>query len=272
MTEQIETDFWAAERARDTAQRGKQADPSACGTCRDRVAAGGQVEHDGCAQRATLLQAPDHPSYELITGLSEEELAQLPARFHVPAYMESSTPQMWVCAVCWGEGWVTGWPCKTAVKQGLRVFTPEHEAETAAKLQAAELERLRTELAQMRAARDLIAELHRDLGTELDRVRSNRDYWRGRYRSESRTTWSSEVPPGGEVCADCGEPVESEPCAEHNPTAVAEQLRARVTELEALTPAKHQTCRVCGAGYEYGQPCSSCQFKALMAAERGDSR
>lgn len=110
------------------------------------------------------------------------------------------------------------------------------------------------------------------LRAELDRVTANRDYWRNRYRSESRTTWSSEVPPGGEVCADCGEPVESEPCAEHNPTAVAEQLRARVTELEALTPAKHQTCRVCGAGYEYGQPCSSCQFKALMAAERGDSR
>ncbi|NUQ95365.1 MAG: hypothetical protein HOY79_01950 [Streptomyces sp.] len=139
MTEQIEDAFWAAARAEDAAARGRQADPSACGTCRGNVAAGGQVEHDGCAQRATLIPAPDAPDYELITGLAEEELAALPPRFHVPAYMESSSPQMWVCAVCWGDGWVTQWPCKTAVKYGLRVFTPEHEAETAAKRQAAEL-------------------------------------------------------------------------------------------------------------------------------------
>lgn len=139
MTEQIEDEFWAQARAEDTANRGKQADPSACGTCRGLVADGKQVEHDGCAQRATLLQAPDHPGYELITGLSEEELAELPPRFHVPAYMESSSPQMWVCAVCWGDGWVSQWPCKTAVKHGMRVFTDEHLAETAAKRQAAEL-------------------------------------------------------------------------------------------------------------------------------------
>jgi hypothetical protein len=145
MTEQLEDDFWAEERARDTAARGRQVDPSACGTCRNRVAAGGQVEHGECAQRAILLPAPDSPGYELLTGLSGEELAALPPRFHIPAYMESSTPQMWVCAVCWGDGWVTGWPCKTAVKHGLRVFTPEHDAETAAKRQAAELAEHRAE-------------------------------------------------------------------------------------------------------------------------------
>ena len=149
MSEQIEDDFWAEERARDTAARGRQTDPGACGTCRTAVEAGEQVEHDGCAQRATLIQAPDHPSYELITGLSEEELAALPPRFHVPAYMESSSPQMWVCAVCWGDGWVTGWPCKTAVKHGLRVFTPEHEAETVAKRQAAELAAANARVAEL---------------------------------------------------------------------------------------------------------------------------
>lgn len=42
MTEQIEDDFWAAERARDTAARGHHADPSACGTCKASVAAGGR--------------------------------------------------------------------------------------------------------------------------------------------------------------------------------------------------------------------------------------
>ena len=139
MTEQIEDDFWAEERARDTAERGRQADPAGCDTCKASVAAGGQVKHDECAQRATLLPAPDAPAWELITGLSEEELAALPARFHVPAFVESSTPKAWVCAVCWGDGWSTQWPCKTALEQGLRVFTAEDYAETAAKRQAAEL-------------------------------------------------------------------------------------------------------------------------------------
>ncbi|WP_329215081.1 hypothetical protein OG352_05960 [Streptomyces sp. NBC_01485] len=46
-----------------------------------------------------------------------------------------------------------------------------------------------------------------------------------------------------------------------------ETLRARVAELEALTPAAIQTCRKCGAGYTYGEPCQSCVFKARMAAE-----
>lgn len=50
----------------------------------------------------------------------------------------------------------------------------------------------------------------------------------------------------------------------------AEQLRVdrdRIAELEALTPARVQTCRVCGAGYTYGEPCSSCEFRKRMAAE-----
>jgi hypothetical protein len=41
----------------------------------------------------------------------------------------------------------------------------------------------------------------------------------------------------------------------------------RVAELEALTPARHQTCRVCGAGYVFGEPCTQCEFRARMAAE-----
>ena len=166
MTEQLEDDFWAQARDEDAAARGRKADPSACGTCRGNVAAGGQVEHDGCAQRATLIPAPDTPGYELLTGLSEEELAALPARFHVPAYMESSSPQMWVCAVCWGEGWVTQWPCKTAVKHGLRVFTDQHDAETAAKRQTAALATAKAETVQAQAR---IAELEGELAATKER-------------------------------------------------------------------------------------------------------
>lgn len=168
MTEQIETDFWAEERARDAAARGRQADPSACGTCRSAVTAGGQVEHDECAQRATLLPAPDSPGYELLTGLSEEELAALPARFHVPAYMESSSPQMWVCSVCWGDGWVSQWPCKTAVKHGLKIFTDEHNASAAAKRGAAELERLRTERDGFRDQRNAVFKTNQQLVAEVE--------------------------------------------------------------------------------------------------------
>lgn len=43
-------------------------------------------------------------------------------------------------------------------------------------------------------------------------------------------------------------------------------LIGRVAELEALTPAPIQTCRTCGAGYDYGQPCPACQFNERMTA------
>jgi hypothetical protein len=50
-------------------------------------------------------------------------------------------------------------------------------------------------------------------------------------------------------------------------TPAVDWLIARVAELEALTPARHQTCRACGAGYTYGEPCVQCEFRARMAAE-----
>lgn len=51
----------------------------------------------------------------------------------------------------------------------------------------------------------------------------------------------------------------------------AQRLQDRVIELEALTPAPIQTCRVCGAGYTYGQRCTTCEFRARMAAEGYDA-
>lgn len=47
-------------------------------------------------------------------------------------------------------------------------------------------------------------------------------------------------------------------------------MRARLAELEALKPASVQECRKCGAGYDYGQPCSNCAFQAQMAAAAAD--
>lgn len=144
-------DFWAKERAADAANRGRQADPSACGTCQANAKAGDQVEHDECTQRATLLQAPDHPSYELLAGVSLEENAKLPARFHIPVFDDCGVPNAWLCAVCQEDGAVSKWPCAVAVKQGTKVFTPSHEAETASRRQAARIAELEKQLAEFEA-------------------------------------------------------------------------------------------------------------------------
>lgn len=139
--------FWAEQRAIDAAGRGQQAEPAACGTCQGNVKAGKQVEHEECAQRATLLQAPDHPSYELLAGVSLEENAKLPARFHIPVFDECGKPNAWLCAVCQEEGAVSLWPCKTAMEQGAKVFTPQHDAETAQKRMADRIVQLENALA-----------------------------------------------------------------------------------------------------------------------------
>ncbi|MFH9574282.1 hypothetical protein ACH4MG_27540 [Streptomyces sp. NPDC017454] len=135
--------FWVEARAACLAKGSTHADPSACGTCRGLAEDGKPVEHEGCAQRATLLQAPDHPDYEILAGFSLEENAKLPARFHVPVFDDCGKPNLWLCAVCWEEGQVVGWPCATATKYGTQVFTPQHEAETVQKKQAAELDAFR---------------------------------------------------------------------------------------------------------------------------------
>jgi len=148
--------FWVKNRAEFLAEKSASADPNACGTCRGNAEAGKPVKHDECQQRATLLQAPDHPDYEILAGFSLEENANLPARFHVPVFDDCGKPNAWLCAVCWEEGVVTGWPCATAVKYGTKVFTPLHEAETAQKKMRAAADKLRAENARLKAR---IAEL-----------------------------------------------------------------------------------------------------------------
>lgn len=97
-------------------------DPNACGTCRQHADAGRPVEHDECAARAQLIQAPDAPGYEELGELTDEQRQALPARFHIPVFDGDGVPNAWLCAVCWGDGWVTGWPCKPAVANGRTVF------------------------------------------------------------------------------------------------------------------------------------------------------
>lgn len=99
------------------------ADKNACGTCRRRVADGQPVEHEECAARAQLIEAPDAPSYEDLTEMTMEQKAALPARFHTPRFDDCLSPKAWLCAVCWDEGIVSGWPCATASEKGAEVFS-----------------------------------------------------------------------------------------------------------------------------------------------------
>lgn len=105
------------------------ADPSACGTCRRLAAAGKPLDHEQCTACARLLPAPDQPCYETLLDLTDEQRRALPARFHTPHFDDLGKPTMWLCRVCWGDGWVTQWPCKAAFQHGTEVFTPEHHVE-----------------------------------------------------------------------------------------------------------------------------------------------
>ncbi|MER5420366.1 hypothetical protein [Streptosporangium roseum] len=76
---------------------------------------------------AVMFEASDHPGYEALIDLTLEQRELLPARFHVPHWLDTCTPQSWVCAVCWDEGATTSWPCTAAMKNGGEVFTSTGE-------------------------------------------------------------------------------------------------------------------------------------------------
>lgn len=107
----------------ETKPTAKVPDKRACGTCRRLTADGKPVEHEECAGRAQLIEAPDAPGYEVLTEMTMEEKAALPARFHIPVFDDLGRPKAWLCAVCWEEGVATRWPCATAQKHGTEVFT-----------------------------------------------------------------------------------------------------------------------------------------------------
>lgn len=71
--------------------------------------------------RAILLEAPDHPSYDVLPDTIEER-RKLPARFHIPVWDGDGVPNAWLCAVCGEEGVVYAWPCEVARQHGGEVF------------------------------------------------------------------------------------------------------------------------------------------------------
>jgi hypothetical protein len=51
----------------------------------------------------------------------EAERPRLPAEFHRPVWDSSSSHPAWVCAVCWGDGWTSMWPCRSATVANVTV-------------------------------------------------------------------------------------------------------------------------------------------------------
>lgn len=53
-----------------------------------------------------------------VMELTEDERVALPAVHHRPVFDGMGKPHTWICAVCWGDGWMTKWPCKPATRGG----------------------------------------------------------------------------------------------------------------------------------------------------------
>lgn len=135
------------------------ADSKACGTCKRLVRDGKPIEHEQCAARAVLLPPPDQPMYEDLVDLTDEQRKALPARFHTPVFDGLGQPNMWLCQVCWGDGWVSQWPCGPAQEKGAMVFVSEGTAEDI----AAELVRLRARVAELD---DVNAQLNQQIAAQ----------------------------------------------------------------------------------------------------------
>ena len=56
-----------------------------------------------------------------INELTYEQRQALPARFHLPVFMDLTTPSLWICKVCWDDGVYVGWPCRPATCGGTEV-------------------------------------------------------------------------------------------------------------------------------------------------------
>lgn len=100
---------------------------------------------------------------------------------------------------------------------------------------------------------DLLAEIDR-LRRRIEAVEHNAGQFQKERDALLNQRWSDDIPPGGYVCATCGEPVESEPCPEHAPEVISEQvaLNAKIAEAarnwKRARIATKEAYRLCAEG------------------------
>ncbi len=74
----------------------------------------------------------DHPT---VIGAVFSEIDQalrfaLPPAFHIPRFMDLTSPKLWICAACWDDdGNLSGWPCQVAEAHGKYVDRAMHLSE-----------------------------------------------------------------------------------------------------------------------------------------------
>lgn len=91
-----------------------------CAHCKaGRPAAPAEIGHP------TLLDA-------VFTEIDAELRFALPPAFHIPRFMDLTTPKLWICAACWDDdGNLSQWPCGVASAHGTYVERAMHLSELA---------------------------------------------------------------------------------------------------------------------------------------------
>lgn len=58
------------------------------------------------------VSRPESSTWEL----DEEVRLALPPALHLPGYVDTCKPAGWFCTSCYGDGWMTSWPCDVALR------------------------------------------------------------------------------------------------------------------------------------------------------------
>lgn len=86
----------------------------------DACPAGRQCPHCAAGLPAAPDEAGDPRDVDSIGPEVDQALRfALPPAFHLPRYMDLTTPKVWICAVCWDDdGNLSQWPCHVAEAHG----------------------------------------------------------------------------------------------------------------------------------------------------------
>lgn len=77
-----------------------------------------RTTYDG---RHPILRESGEIEHSHLTEMTYEERQALPAVYHRPVFYDMATPASWVCAVCWDDGLLEGWPCRPATGGGATI-------------------------------------------------------------------------------------------------------------------------------------------------------